>query len=86
MITVKTVFMSRLFIVYPKSLLGFGTNGADFLGVIIEGIGLVTLGSTKGTNPILKRCADLMKEIQDNPDADYLIDDDTFKEGNGESE
>jgi hypothetical protein len=55
-------------------------NGAGFLGVIIDRIGLVTLGSTKGTDQILKKCADLMKEIQDNPGADYSIEDNTFRE------
>ena len=72
--------MSQKYIIYPKSLLGFGTNGAGFLGVIIERIGLVILGSTKGTDQVLKKCTDLMKKIQGNPDADYLIDDNTFKE------
>ena len=72
--------MFQKYVIYPKSLVGFGTNGAGFLGVIIERIGLVTLGSTKGNDEVLKKCADLMKEIQDNPAADYLIDDNTFKE------
>ena len=72
--------MFQKYIIYTKSLLGFGTNGAGFLGVIIERMGLATLGSTKGTDQVLKKCADLMKEIQDNPDADYFIDDNTFKE------
>jgi len=72
--------MFQKYIIYPKSLLGFGTNGAGFVGVIIERIGLVVIGSTKGTDQVLKKCADLMKEIQENPDADYLIDDSTFKE------
>jgi len=80
MIQVNASFMFQKYIIYPKSLLGFGTNAAGFLGVIIERIGLITLGSTKGTDQVLKKCADLMKEIQDNPEADFLIDDNAFKE------
>lgn len=72
--------MFQKYVIYPRSLLGFGTNGAGFLGVIIEKIGLITLGSTKGTDQVLKNCADLMKEIRDNPEVEYFIDDDTFKE------
>jgi hypothetical protein len=45
------------------------------------GIGQVTLGSTKATEPILNRCKELMLEIKENPDGEYLINDDTFKGG-----
>lgn len=72
--------MFQKYVIYPKSLVGFGTNDAGFLGVIIDRIGIVTLGSTKGTDQVLKKSADLMQEIQDNPGADYHIDDNTFKE------
>ncbi len=42
-------------VIYPKPLPGFSTNGAGFLGVIIDRIGLVALGSTKGTDQVLKK-------------------------------
>jgi len=80
MIEIHASYMFQKYVIYPKSLVGFGTNGAGFLGVIIDRIGLVTLGSTKGTDQILKKCADLMKEIQDNLGADYSIEDNTFRE------
>jgi hypothetical protein len=80
MIQINASFMFQKYVIYPRSLLGFGTDGAGFLGVIIEKIGLITLGSTKGTDQVLKNCADLMKEIQDNPEVEYFINDDTFKE------
>jgi len=45
---------------------------------------MVTLGSTKGNEEVLKKSPDLMKKIQDNPDADYIIDDNTSKENHTE--
>jgi hypothetical protein len=81
MITVKTVFMHQLHIVHSKSLLGFSTNGAGFLCVNIEGVGQVTLGSTKATEAVLNKCKEMMLEIKENSDNEYLINDDTFKGG-----
>jgi len=49
--------------------------------VIVARIGLVVLGQTNVTEPVLTRCAELMNEIQNIPEADYLIEDDTFKDG-----
>ena len=72
--------MSQDYVIYPKVLLGFGNNWSGYLSVIIKRVGMVDLGSTKATDEILKKCAELMKEIQEHPEAEYFISDDTFKD------
>jgi len=39
------------------------------------------LGSTKATEAVLNKCKEMMLEIKENSDNEYLINDDTFKGG-----